>query len=112
MMLKNRFGVTKTDFNTKLSSLNRKITANKSEHLLVENELKNLKTFDLNYSSGKIPFGKDGIQTYLVFQPKTGILKQLLVLVMAITFITGNLKDCLIKKLISLTGLIMVLLQT
>ena len=29
--------LTKTDFDAKLSSLNRKITANKSKHLLVEN---------------------------------------------------------------------------
>ena len=34
--------VTKTDFDAKLSSLNRKITANKPKHLLVENELKHL----------------------------------------------------------------------
>ena len=34
---------TKTDFNAKLPSLNRKITSNKSKHLLVENELKKLK---------------------------------------------------------------------
>ena len=40
--------ITKTDFNAKLSSLNRKITANKSKNLLVENELKKLKTFDLS----------------------------------------------------------------
>ena len=33
--------ITKTDFDAKLSSLNRKITSNKSKHLLVENELKN-----------------------------------------------------------------------
>ena len=38
--------ITKTDFDAKLSSLNRKIPANKSRHLLVENELKKLKTFD------------------------------------------------------------------
>ena len=31
--------ITKTDFDAKLSSLNRKITENKSKHLLVENEL-------------------------------------------------------------------------
>ena len=37
--------ITKTYFDAKLSSLNRKITANKSKHLLVENELKKLKTF-------------------------------------------------------------------
>ena len=35
--------ITKTDFDAKLSSLNRKITQNKSKHLLVENELNTLK---------------------------------------------------------------------
>ena len=38
--------ITKTDFDAKLSSLNRKITANKSKALLIQNELKKLKTFD------------------------------------------------------------------
>ena len=32
-----------TDFDTTLSNLNRKITQNKSQHLLVENELNQLK---------------------------------------------------------------------
>ena len=41
--------VTKTDFRTKLISLNRKIDANKKKHLLVENELKKLKAIDLFY---------------------------------------------------------------
>ena len=36
--------ITKTDFDTQLPSLNRKITLDKSKHLLVENELKKLKT--------------------------------------------------------------------
>ena len=36
----------KTDFNAKLSRLNRKINSNKTKHLVVENELKKLKTFD------------------------------------------------------------------
>ena len=40
-------------FNAKLSSLNRKITANKSKHLFVENELKKLKTFDSSFLTGK-----------------------------------------------------------
>ena len=52
-----------------MSNLNRKITANKSKNLLVENELKNLKTFDSSYLIGKSHFGKDGTQNYLVFQP-------------------------------------------
>ena len=32
--------ITKADFDAKLSSLNRKITLNKTKHLFVENELK------------------------------------------------------------------------
>ena len=61
--------ITKTDFDAKLSSLNRKITQNKSKHLLVENELNKLKTFDSSYFIGKSHFEKDGTQNYLVFQP-------------------------------------------
>ena len=57
-----------TDFDAKLSSLNRKITANKSKHLLVESELKKLKTFDPSYFIGKSHFEEDGTQNYLVFQ--------------------------------------------
>ena len=60
--------ITKTDFDTKLLSLNKKITANKSKNLLVENELKNLKTFDSSYFIDKIHFEEDDKQNYLVFQ--------------------------------------------
>ena len=52
-----------------MSSFNRKITANKSKNLLVENELKKLKTFDSSYFIGKSHFEEDGTQNYLVFQP-------------------------------------------
>ena len=38
--------IKKTDFDAKMSSLNRKNTSNKSKHLLVENESKKLKIFD------------------------------------------------------------------
>ena len=61
--------ITKTDFDTKLSSLNRKITQNKTKHLLVENKLNKLKTFDSSYFIGKSHFEEDGTQNYLVFQP-------------------------------------------
>ena len=61
--------ITKKVFDAKLSSLNRKITSNKSKHLLVENELKKLKTFDSSYFIGKSHFEEDGTQNYLVFQP-------------------------------------------
>ena len=47
------------DFEAELSSLNRKITANKTKHYFVENELKKLKIFDLSYFRGK---------NYLVFE--------------------------------------------
>ena len=58
--------MTKTDFDVNLSSLNRKITSNKTKHLLVENELKKLKIFDSSYFIGKSHFEEDGD---LVFQP-------------------------------------------
>ena len=60
--------IAKTDFDPKLSSLNRKITSNKSKHLLVQKELKKLKTFDSSYFIGKSD-SDDGTQNYLVFQP-------------------------------------------
>ena len=61
--------ITKTDFDAKLSSLNSKITTNKAKHLVVENELKKLKTFDLSCFIGKSHFEEDGTQNYSVFQP-------------------------------------------
>ena len=61
--------IKETSFDAKLSGLNRKITSNKSKHLLVKNELKKLKAFDLDYVLGKITFGEDGAENYLVFQP-------------------------------------------
>ena len=42
--------ISKSDFDAKLSSLNRKVTTNKSKHLLVENEFKKPKSlFELFY---------------------------------------------------------------
>ena len=61
--------VTKRDLDTKLSNLNRKITSNKTDNLLVQNELNKLKTFDWSYFIGKKYFEEDGTQNYLVFQP-------------------------------------------
>ena len=60
--------ITKTDLNAKLSNLNWKITKNKTDHLLVQNELNKLKTFDSSYFIGKSHF-EDGTRNYLVFQP-------------------------------------------
>ena len=61
--------VTKADFDTKLQDISKRITSNKTKHLLVENELKKLKKFDLSYFKGKGHFQEDGTQNYLVFQP-------------------------------------------
>ena len=68
--------ITKTDFHANLSNYNRKVTQNKTKHLLVENELNKSKTFYSSYFIGKSHFEEDGTQSYLVFQPfKTNILK-------------------------------------
>ena len=56
--------ITKTGFDVKLSSLNRKITKNKSKHLLDENEWNQC---DSSYFIGKSHFEEDGAQNYLVF---------------------------------------------
>ena len=61
--------ISKADFDSKLSNLNRKISTNKTKHLLVENELNKLKTFHLSYFIDKSHFEEDGTQNYLVFQP-------------------------------------------
>ena len=61
--------ITKTDFDAKLASLNRKITKNKTKHLLVQNELKKLKTLDLNCFIGKSYLEEGDTRNYSVFQP-------------------------------------------
>ena len=67
--------ITKTDFDAKLSSLDRKITKNKSNHLLVQNELNKLKTFDSSYFHGKNYFDEAGNQNYHIFQLISKYLK-------------------------------------
>ena len=68
---------TKTDFDAKLSSLNRNFTSNKSKHLLDENELKKLKTSDASYFRGKNYFEEGGTQNYLVFYPMYRYFKRI-----------------------------------
>ena len=60
--------VTNKDFHNKLISLDKKINSNKAKHLLAENKLKKLQTFDSIYFRGKSHFEEDGAQNYLVFQ--------------------------------------------
>ena len=61
--------ITKTDFDAKLSGLNKKITSNKTKHLLVEDELKKLETFNAAYFRGKNYFAEDETQNYLFSIP-------------------------------------------
>ena len=43
----------KTDFDERLKNLNKRITSNKTKHVLVENEFKKLQTFDSSLFIGK-----------------------------------------------------------
>ena len=61
--------VIKTDFDDKLSNLNRKITKSTTDHVLVQNDLNKLKIFDSSYFNGKSYFEEDGGPNYLLFQP-------------------------------------------
>ena len=60
--------VTKTDFDIKLKTISDRVTLNKTKHLLVENELQKINTFDAGYYRSKNYFEEDGTQIYLVFQ--------------------------------------------
>ena len=57
------------DFDAKLKAISDRVTKNKSNHLLVENELKKLKTFHLSYFREKNYFEDSGALIYLAFQP-------------------------------------------
>ena len=104
--------ITKTNFDAKLSRFNRKITPNKSKHLLVQNELKKLKIFDLSYFIGKSHFKEDGTENYLVFQSMHRYFK------MIAGVSTGNYiyfwksKGLSDEKINTIKSLIIVLLQT
>ena len=63
--------------------------------MLVENELRKLKTFDSGYFFGKRHFEEDGPQNYLVFQPINRCSK----VIAKIMFHHANLKYYLLKIL-------------
>ena len=67
----------KTDFHVKFKKISDRLTSNKTKHLLVENELKKLKTFDSSYFEGKSHFKEDNTQNYLVFQPMYRYFKRI-----------------------------------
>ena len=61
--------IIKPEFDAKLKGISDRVTKNKTKHLLVENELRKLKTLDLSYFRGKNSFeGNYGAQNALAFQ--------------------------------------------
>ena len=103
----------KTDFDAKLSSPNRKITKNKTDHLIVKNELNKLNTFYFGYFNGKSHFEENGTQNYLIFQPSHKYLKTFSITNSGLIYIfeNGNLKDYLMKVLRQFLPVIIVLIQ-
>ena len=67
--------VKKTGFDDKLKNLKKKLPQIK--HLLAEDELKKLQTFDSSLFFGQGYFFNDGLQLYLIFQPLYYTLKTL-----------------------------------
>ena len=60
-----------------MKKISDRVTSNKFKHLLVENELKKLKTFDSSYFKCKSHFEEDGTQNSLVFQPMYKYFKKI-----------------------------------
>ena len=61
--------IRKGEFDAKLKGISDRLTKNKTKHLLVEKELKKLKTLDLSYFGGKSYFEDNGgAQNTLIFQ--------------------------------------------
>ena len=58
--------LTTENFNARLAQAN---LVTKTKHLLVGNDLRNLKKFDAAYFRGKECFSTYGLQFFLVFQP-------------------------------------------
>ena len=61
----------KTDFDAKLSSFKTRTTENKTTHLLAQNELNQLKTFDLSYFIDKNHFEEDDTHKYFTILTNT-----------------------------------------
>ena len=68
----------------KLKNLNKKVTSNKSKHLLVEHKLKKLQDkieklqiYDSSLFIGQSYFFNDGVQLYLIFRRLCYTLKKL-----------------------------------
>ena len=68
--------MTKTDFDKKLTSFNRKITSNKTKYLEVQKKLNCLITNYYNFFLGRMYFANnDGSQNTFVYQPTLDTLE-------------------------------------
>ena len=68
--------VSNTGFDSKLAQANVITKRNFDEKTIeIENNIKNLQTFDSSYFRGKKYFEEDGTQNYLVFQPMSRYFK-------------------------------------
>ena len=91
--------MSKTDFDNKLTSFNRRITSNKTKHLEVQKKLNSLITKDYNFFLSRIYVAShDGSKNTFVYQPtfnelelKTARLENVL--------LVGNQKDYIILSL-------------
>ena len=67
--------VAKTNFDNTVSGLNKKIAANKTKNKSIENDLKQIKTFDSSYFIGKSYSEEDCTQNNVVFQSSNRYFK-------------------------------------
>ena len=100
--------VKKTYIGDKLKNLNKKITSNQPNHVLVENESKKLHTFDLSLFIGQSYFNNDGAQIYLIFQLFYYTLERL---GNTEKFVSWNVNACQPRNLVLLQLLIIVFLH-
>ena len=101
LLKKTNYNTKVVEIDTKLSSLDGKITKNKKELNKIANNAVLLFLGNMLYN------GEDGSQTYLIFQPIYRYFKT----VTNTIFYHGNVEDYLLKILSHLQHLIIVLLQ-
>ena len=91
--------LTKTDFDNRLTSFNRRITSNKAKHFEVQKKLNSLITKDYNFFLGSNCFtSSDGSQSSFVYQ-STLSTNTLDLGKVPIMFLVGNQMDNLILNL-------------
>ena len=93
--------VAKADFDIKLQDISKRFSSKKTKHLLVENELRKLKT--LSYFKGKDHFGEDGTNC-LVFQTINKYFKRIIGVANGEYIYFSKSKDLSHEKINSITA--------